>query len=94
MIKYFNVESRGGAQVESKVSTTKRILIKHFNVQSSMGQVLLFSFSLSSSFGGEIINNRNAWVGFILNRDIVSGEVGTARCYRGDRHPEKSTYYC
>ena len=44
MIKDFNVESRGGAQVESKVSTTKRILIKHLNVQSSMGQVFLLVF--------------------------------------------------
>ena len=54
---------------------------------------LMFSFSLSSSFGGGIINNRNAWVGFILNRDIVGGEVGTQRCYQTSRHPEKSSYY-
>ena len=68
---------------------------KHLNAENKTGHVFfsIFSFSSSSSFGGGIINNRNAWVGFILNRDIVGGEVGTQRCYQASRHPEKSTYY-
>ena len=66
----------------------------HLNVEN-LGHVffLIFYFSLSSLFGGGIINNRNALVGFILNRDIVGGEVGTGRCYLRGRHPEKSTYF-
>ena len=81
----------------------------HLNVEN-LGRVffLIFYFSLSSLFGGGIINNRNALVGFILNRDIVGGEVGTdGRCYQEagiQRNPptstteksttsERSTYY-